>query len=221
MKRTRTTLLIAALGALATTPTLAQSNISPAKKNAWCENTGWTNWRDASAGTQGVRVTATFLDGFIWSENAGWINVGNTPPGGRLSYTNTTGLNFGVNIGAGGFLNGYAWGENIGWINFNTQPALGAQGARYDPTARRFRGYAWGENIGWINLDDANAFVATLCPGDTNGDGVVNFSDLNTVLTNFGMSGSPGSVPGDLNFDGVVNFADLNEVLSNFGNACN
>jgi hypothetical protein len=26
----------------------------------------------------------------------------------------------------------------------------------------------------------------TDCPGDTNGDGVVNFTDLNTVLTNFG-----------------------------------
>jgi hypothetical protein len=26
----------------------------------------------------------------------------------------------------------------------------------------------------------------TNCPGDTNGDGIVNFADLNTVLTNFG-----------------------------------
>ncbi|MBX3351294.1 MAG: hypothetical protein KF684_00010 [Phycisphaeraceae bacterium] len=56
------------------------------------------------------------------------------------------------------------------------------------------------------------------CPGDTNGDGVVNFADLNAVLSEFGQSGD--EIPGDLNNDGVVNFADLNEVLSNFGAEC-
>lgn len=54
-------------------------------------------------------------------------------------------------------------------------------------------------------------------PGDANGDGVVNFADLNIVLSGFGQSGPPGSLPGDLNNDGVVNFADLNMVLSAFG----
>ena len=56
------------------------------------------------------------------------------------------------------------------------------------------------------------------CPGDTNGDGVVNFADLNTVLGEFGLSGS--GLAGDLNDDGMVNFADLNEVLANFGISC-
>jgi hypothetical protein len=51
--------------------------------------------------------------------------------------------------------------------------------------------------------------------GDTNGDGVVNFTDLNTVLSQFGQSG-PG-LSGDTNDDGIVNFTDLNIVLSNFG----
>ena len=54
-------------------------------------------------------------------------------------------------------------------------------------------------------------------PGDLNGDGVVNFADLNLVLSNFGQTGEPGSTPGDANDDGVVNFADLNVVLTNFG----
>jgi hypothetical protein len=54
-------------------------------------------------------------------------------------------------------------------------------------------------------------------PGDTNGDGVVNFADLNVVLSAFGGEGEPGMLPGDTNEDGVVNFADLNLVLSNFG----
>jgi hypothetical protein len=54
-------------------------------------------------------------------------------------------------------------------------------------------------------------------PGDTNGDGVVNFTDMNAVLASFGQSGP--AIPGDLNNDGVVDFADLNEVLANFGDA--
>ena len=56
------------------------------------------------------------------------------------------------------------------------------------------------------------------CPGDVNGDRVVNFADLNAVLGAFGQSGA--DLPADLNGDGVVNFADLNEVLSNFGSEC-
>ena len=56
------------------------------------------------------------------------------------------------------------------------------------------------------------------CPGDTNGDGVVNFSDLNTVLSAFGQTGQ--GLAGDVNDDGVVNFSDLNLVLSNFGASC-
>lgn len=54
-------------------------------------------------------------------------------------------------------------------------------------------------------------------PGDTNGDGVVNFVDLNAVLSSFGSSGAPGFAPGDVDADGDVDFADLNTVLSNFG----
>lgn len=56
------------------------------------------------------------------------------------------------------------------------------------------------------------------CPGDTNGDSLVNFADLNTVLAQFGQTGV--GLPGDTNADGVVNFADLNLVLANFGNSC-
>ena len=54
------------------------------------------------------------------------------------------------------------------------------------------------------------------CGGDANADGVVNFADLNVVLTNFAQTTDQG----DLNADGVVNFADLNIVLSNFGASC-
>ncbi len=56
------------------------------------------------------------------------------------------------------------------------------------------------------------------CDGDTNGDNVVNFTDLNTVLASFGVMGD--GLPGDVNGDDVVNFTDLNIVLANFGNTC-
>lgn len=64
-------------------------------------------------------------------------------------------------------------------------------------------------------------FLARLphpCPGDTNGDDVVNFSDLNMILSQFGMVGT--GLAGDLNGDGVVDFLDLNVMLSFFGQAC-
>jgi hypothetical protein len=60
--------------------------------------------------------------------------------------------------------------------------------------------------------------VPAPCPGDANGDNIVNFTDLNAVLTAFGQSGV--GLPGDVNGDGTVNFADLNEVLANFDSTC-
>ena len=50
--------------------------------------------------------------------------------------------------------------------------------------------------------------------GDANLDGVVNFTDLNIVLTNYNQPGDWSE--GDFNHDGVVNFADLNIVLTNY-----
>ncbi len=60
---------------------------------------------------------------------------------------------------------------------------------------------------------------APACPGDTNGDLVVDFLDLNIVLSDFGQTVHPG-MGGDLNGDGHVDFLDLNIVLSFFGTAC-
>lgn len=57
------------------------------------------------------------------------------------------------------------------------------------------------------------------CPGDVNYDRVVNFADLNAILSTFGDSGREVLCI-DRNFDGVVNFADLNIVLSGFGQSC-
>ena len=66
------------------------------------------------------------------------------------------------------------------------------------------------------------AVAVVSCPGDTNGDGVVDFLDLNNVLSSFGISqGQPGYIAGaDVNNDMVVDFLDLNIVLSFFGVSC-
>jgi hypothetical protein len=52
-------------------------------------------------------------------------------------------------------------------------------------------------------------------PGDTNNDQVIDLTDLNNVLNNFGSTGS--GIYGDDNADGVVDLTDLNAVLNNFG----
>jgi hypothetical protein len=74
---------------------------------------------------------------------------------------------------------------------------------------------------------DYNAFNVTLrlegvvpaCPGDVNGDGLVNGADLSVLLAQFGQNIEQWS-SADLNGDGWVNGADLSVLLSNFGNNC-
>ncbi|MCA9310864.1 MAG: S8 family serine peptidase, partial [Phycisphaerales bacterium] len=58
------------------------------------------------------------------------------------------------------------------------------------------------------------------CPGDANGDLMVDFDDLNEVLTDWGMTVPPGT-GGDVTGNGTVDFDDLNTVLENWANNCN
>ena len=201
-----TTCLVLALAGLAP----AQSNVAPAQKFGWQENTGWMNWRDANGATQGVVIGTTFLRGFAWGENIGWINFGDGTPSNGTSYTNLSGNDFGVNVGATGLLTGLAWGENVGWINFGPFASLpAAQQARVDLPAARIRGFAWGENIGWLNLDDASKFVGLDCP-DTDGDGVNNCVDgcpNDAAKTAPGQCGC-GVADTDTDGDGTANCND-------------
>ncbi len=57
-------------------------------------------------------------------------------------------------------------------------------------------------------------------PGDTNGDGCVNLSDLGVVLSNYGMTVSGGAADGDFDGDHDVDLSDLGVVLSAYGNGC-
>lgn len=58
------------------------------------------------------------------------------------------------------------------------------------------------------------------CLGDADGDLDRDFSDITSVLANFGQNGNP-FIPGDANGDGSVDFSDITSVLANFGLACN
>lgn len=56
------------------------------------------------------------------------------------------------------------------------------------------------------------------CPGDLDGDGSVELSDLAILLANYGQSG--GAAQGDLDDDGEITLADLSLLLSAFGTTC-
>lgn len=57
------------------------------------------------------------------------------------------------------------------------------------------------------------------CPGDLNGDHIVDMSDLTILLTSFGDGVTAGTA-GDVDLDGDVDFADLNALLVLFGTNC-
>jgi hypothetical protein len=69
-----------------------------------------------------------------------------------------------------------------------------------------------------VYIDDVESFADVRMPGDVNGDGCVDDSDLLAVLFAFGNTGE--DLDEDLTGDGVVDDSDLLEVLFNFGNGC-
>lgn len=153
------------------------SDVQSDHSYAWQENTGWTNWRDAGDGLEGVCRAPTYLSGFVWGENIGWINLGDGAPLDGISYGNTVGEDAGVNIDASGYISGLAWGENVGWINFDVSTS-DAEPPHLDLCTRQLSGYAWGENIGWLNLNDGEHYVAFNYDADCNGNGREDSCDI-------------------------------------------
>ena len=68
---------------------------------------------------------------------------------------------------------------------------------------------------------DTSEFSAALhtsgLPGDTNGDGTVNFSDLLALAQHYGQSSGMSLTTGDVNGDGKVDFNDLLILAQNYG----
>lgn len=80
-------------------------------------------------------------------------------------------------------------------------------------------GLLWGR---WYVQDDRSGNFHTRdypCPGDMNGDGWVDQTDLGQFLPCFGRMVSPGDC-GDFNFDGAVDQGDLGYLLGAFGRIC-
>lgn len=90
----------------------------------------------------------------------------------------------------------------------------GAEGAFRDPATGDFLFSTFG---GGNRVLVVRGFSAD-CPGDSNADNAVNFTDLNAVLAAFGQAGD--GLPGDLNADCQVDFGDLNLILARFGSDC-
>lgn len=62
-------------------------------------------------------------------------------------------------------------------------------------------------------------FQPPACPGDADGDTMVGLSDLAVIITNWFVTGAPGTL-GDLDNDGMRGLADLSIVINNWGNDC-
>ena len=59
------------------------------------------------------------------------------------------------------------------------------------------------------------------CPGDLDGDGDVDQSDLGIMLADYGCTDGPGNCPGDIDGDGDTDQSDLGVLLANYGQSCN
>ena len=85
-----------------------------------------------------------------------------------------------------------------------------------DWNVRLTHGYEAGSNDQWSGALTFGVLTDEApCPADLSGDGVVGFSDLSIILSNWLTSDG-----GDVNGDGETNFSDLSLVLSAWGTAC-
>jgi hypothetical protein len=64
------------------------------------------------------------------------------------------------------------------------------------------------------------AWIPGPCPGDLDGDGDVDLSDLAILLSNYGMTSGGEYEDGDLDADGDVDLTDLAALLAVYGTTC-
>ncbi len=162
---------------------------------AWGEGASFAGG-GGGGGAQALANDATWLHTFF--PNSFWVNPGGDFVPGSSATTSVGAI--GSYSWSGPLLNSdvSAWlanpATNFGWVLLGDESAKG--------TAKRFDTR---EHPTAANRPRLVITYRPPCPGDFNGDAVVDFTDLNIVLSGFGS---------------VYNFANLNQVLSAFGSAC-
>jgi subtilisin family serine protease len=99
--------------------------------------------------------------------------------------------------------------DQIKLIMYQTAEDLGAAG--------KDNNYGWGMVDVFSAINTALSQCAAPCPGDLDGSGDIDQSDLGILLADFGCS---GNCQGDVDGDGDTDQGDLGELLANFGQAC-
>lgn len=84
--------------------------------------------------------------------------------------------------------------------------AITLVGSAYNTSAGRYEAMLWRP--------------IAACPGDLNGDGAVDLSDLTALLAHFGATSGATPADGDLDGDGDVDVSDLALFLARFGSIC-
>ena len=77
-----------------------------------------------------------------------------------------------------------------------------------------------GDGDGQPRVDMGADEFGSHCPGDLDGDGDVDLSDLATLLANYGVSTGMSYEDGDLDGDGDIDLSDLAILLAFYGTAC-
>ena len=73
--------------------------------------------------------------------------------------------------------------------------------------------------VGYFAWEVSKASASPICPGDANGDNVVNILDLSLTVSNLYKGTAPYQY-GDVNGDMIVTQADLDLELANYGRQC-
>ncbi|TVQ82313.1 MAG: DUF2817 domain-containing protein [Phycisphaeraceae bacterium] len=163
------------------------------------------------------------------SGNVAWTSFSTSVGPGthelRWSYTK----DFSVSVGSD-----TAWIDDVVIVSGSTdweplgQTAVGAQSFSWSPSGTsenakiRFRALYPNDGYGgWVESADAFSIVpAPDCPGDINGDFVVDLNDFVILAGNFGTTAGATLSQGDLNGDGAVDLNDFVILAGNFGTVC-
>ncbi|MFN0136509.1 MAG: dockerin type I domain-containing protein [Phycisphaerae bacterium] len=183
-----------------------------------------------ATGTGWFVLLNTYPEPFNWSPNV-FFNADNNTVGDLQRPTQTLPLIRGqwvtlrmeidlANDLVTGWYNEQQFIDGVQWTNSgstNGQPRIQAIDLYAgEPTAGGTSGMYFDDLV----VSEVCIPTAPPCPGDLNGDGVVNLSDLAGLLANFGTSGGALPHEGDTDGDGDVDLSDLAIVLGSFGAVC-